>query len=230
MELAARAESIRNDSDALADAAAGHLDVTIPSCPDWTMQDLVQHVHQVQRSWYRIISERLTEPDWADDPQPTGDELIDELRANAHRFADLLARTDPDTPCWTWGPTQTAGFHQRFQVQETALHRWDAQDAVGDAEPIGTEGAADAIVMFAELLPMAVPDPAHGFDVEIVDDPAGTRVVPVLHAPGRPVAGTLRGRASDLLLVLWKRTPVASVEATGDVDAIRATLEAVNFG
>jgi uncharacterized protein (TIGR03083 family) len=194
------------------------------------MQDLAQHVHQVQRSWYRIIDERLMQPEWADDPQPTGDELIDELRANAHRFADLLARTDPETPCWTWGPTQTAGFHQRFQVQETALHRWDAQDALGDAAPIGTEAAADAIAMYADLLPMLVPESEFAFEVEVVDDPAGTRVVPVLDAPDRPVAGTLHGGASDLLLVLWKRTPVDTVEGTGDIEAIRATLAAISFG
>jgi uncharacterized protein (TIGR03083 family) len=230
MELARRVASIRADSDALADAAGGDLTVPIPSCPEWTMADLVRHVFQVQRSWYRIVDEQIMTPDFVDAPFPDDERLVDAFRDGAHRFANLLARTDPDTPCWTWGTSQTAGFVQRFQVQEAALHRWDAQQAVGGARPLETEGAADAIVLYADLLPMALASPQCAFDIEVVDDPSGPRVVPMLHAPGRPVAGTLRGGASDLLLVLWKRRPVASVETDGDADAIAATLDAANFG
>jgi hypothetical protein len=46
----------------------------------------------------------------------------------------------------------------------------------------------------------------------------------------RPIAGTLRGPASDLLLVLWKRRPVATVEVEGDGPAIQATIDGADFG
>jgi uncharacterized protein (TIGR03083 family) len=160
---------------------------------------------------------------------PARDALVEEFRAHSHRFADLLAHTDPESPCWTWGPSQTAGFVQRFQVQEAALHRWDAENAVGDPAPLGTEGAADAIVLFADILPMGLPDPEHAFDVEIVDHPDGRRTIEMLRKPGRPVAGTLRGPASDLLLVLWQRRPVTTVEVDGDGAAIQATIDAADF-
>ena len=64
----------------------------------------------------------------------------------------------------------------------------------------------------------------HGFDV-VIDD-AGGRTVPLLHGPDRPVAGALHGSASDLLLVLWRRLPLAAVEVSGDGDAIAATIAA----
>jgi hypothetical protein len=116
---------------------------------------------------------------------------------------------------------------QRLQVQEAALHRWDAQDAVGSAAPLDPDAAADAVELFADLLPLVTAAPPHSFTVEIAD--AGGRRVPMLDAAGRPEAGTLRGPASDLLLVLWRRIPLTTVAVDGDIDAITATLLAADF-
>jgi hypothetical protein len=45
---------------------------------------------------------------------------------------------------------------------------------------------------------------------------------------GKP-AGTLRGPASDLLLVLWKRVPLSTVTVDGDEAAVQASLDAMHF-
>src|SRR3954454_6685615 len=131
MELSRRTEVIRRESDTLADVARGHFDVAIPTCPAWTMRDLVRHVFDVRRGWDHIVRAGLLEPSFPGQLDVPDDELLDEFVKNAHTFADLLEETDPDKPCWTWGPTNTAGFVQHFQVQETALHRWDGQHAIG---------------------------------------------------------------------------------------------------
>src|SRR6185295_3922292 len=133
--------------------------------------DLVRHVLQVHRSWCRIVGEGLTEPDWSEEPMPDDADLVPAFLAGAARFTDILGATDPAKPCWTWGPEQNAGFVQRFQVQEAALHRRDAQEAVGDAGPIATDGAADAIELVNLLLPAVTPGMCAAFRVIATDAP-----------------------------------------------------------
>ena len=226
MHLSRRVELIELDSAALADAAEQDLAAVIPSCPGWTMADLVRHVLQVHRSWCRIVAEGRTEPDWSEAPMPPDVELVAEFRANAARFAAVLGATDPEAPCWTWGPEQNAGFVQRFQVQEAALHRWDAESAVGAPRPIAPDGAADAIALDNTLLADAARGAEAGFEVVTPDTPFG---MTISASPDLPVVGSLRGTASDLLLVLWKRLPLGSVEVTGDADAIAAAIAAIDI-
>lgn len=169
MDLSRRVELIGQDSAALADAADGNLGVAIPTCPEWDMAGLVRHILAVHRSWCRIVGDGLMEPDWSKEPMPPDDTLVAEFRAQTTRFADVLGATDPAKPCWTWGPEQNAGFVQRFQVQEAALHRRDAQQAVGDATPIAADGAADAIELDELLFPLAAPGMRAAFQVVATD-------------------------------------------------------------
>jgi uncharacterized protein (TIGR03083 family) len=226
MDLARRVELIKLDSAALADAADTDLRVRIRTCPEWDMAALVRHILQVHRSWCLIVDEGRMAPDWSEAPMPPDAELVAEFRANAIRFADVLGATDPAKPCWTWGPEQNAGFVQRFQVQEVALHRRDAEQAVGKAEPIAADGAADAIELVNLLLPAAAPGMRSAFRVTATDAPLD---VTIRARPDLPVVGALRGGASDLLLILWKRLPIEAVEATGDVDLIAAAIAAIDI-
>ena len=171
MDLARRVELIKLDSAALADAADTDLRVRIPTCPEWDMAALVRHILQVHRSWCLIVDEGRMAPDWSEAPMPPDAELVAEFRTNAIRFADVLGATDPAKQCWTWGPEQNAGFVQRFQVQEVALHRRDAEQAVGKAEPIAADGAADAIELVNLLLPAAAPGMRSAFRVTATDAP-----------------------------------------------------------
>jgi uncharacterized protein (TIGR03083 family) len=226
MDLARRAELIRQDSAALADAAEADLTAPIPSCPDWAMGDLVRHVLQVHRSWGRIVGEGLMEPKWSEAPMPPDDQLVAEFRANSIWFADVLGATDPDQPCWTWGPTHDAAFVQRFQVQEVALHRYDAEAAVGTPGPIAADGAADAIELDSRLLPAAAAGATSAFTLIATDAPLE---ITMTAKPDLPVVGTLRGGAGDLLLVLWERLPLDAVDVTGDRDAIADAIAAVDI-
>lgn len=226
MDLARRVELITLDSTALAAAATRDLTARIPACPDWSTADLVRHVFQVHRSWCRIVAEGIMEPDWVDAPFPTDDVLVAEFLANARHFADVLGATDPAKPCWTWGPQQNAGFVQRFQVQEAALHRWDAECAVGEPGPIAADGAADAILLFGELFPAFAPSAPAAFSVVATDAPIE---VEMRAGSELPVAGSARGPAGDLLLVLWRRLPLDAVETTGDADAIAAAISALHL-
>src|SRR5262245_2392563 len=190
------------------------------------MADLVRHVLQVHRSWCRIVAEGITEPDWVDAPFPPDADLVREFVANAVRFAEVLGATDPGKPCWTWGPEQNAGFVQRFQVQEAALHRWDAQQAVGTPEPIAPDGAADSLAQLEGIVPSAAPGTTVAYTLAATDAPLE---VTLRATDDAPVVGALRGTASDLLLVYWRRIPVDRVDGSGDVAAVAAAIASADL-
>src|SRR3712207_1775237 len=69
-------------------------------------------------------------------------------RATTHQLT--LARTrhrsmQQTQPVWTWSPERTTGFWLRMQTIEAAVHRWDAENAIGAGQPIDAELAADAV-------------------------------------------------------------------------------------
>ena len=45
-------------------AAESGLDLPIPSCPGWTMADLVWHLGEVHAFWGQVVAGKLT--DWRD--------------------------------------------------------------------------------------------------------------------------------------------------------------------
>ena len=126
-----------------------------------------------------------------------------------------------------------AAFWPRRMALETAVHRWDAQAAHGRADDVAPDVAADGV---DEVL--AVHRPADWDDEPVTADgvvavrltdtgqehvvrvaPSGISVVDA--APD----AVLAGRASDVLLALWGRRPLAPL-VTGDaslVDALRTS-------
>jgi uncharacterized protein (TIGR03083 family) len=226
VDLSRRVELIARDSRALAAAAERDLSARIRSCPDWSMADLVRHVLQVHRSWSRIVDEGITEPAWSEEPMPDDADLVATFLTNARHFAGVLGRTDPETPCWTWAPEQNAGFVQRFQVQEAALHRWDAQEALGPPDPIAADGAADALLQLAGIVPVVSPRATTAFTMVATDAPVDVTLRP---NPDAPVVGGLQGTASDLLLAYWRRIPLDSLTVTGDAAAVAAAIAAAEL-
>jgi len=235
-------DAITAESAALADAAeqAG-LDAAVPSCPDWTVADLVTHIGNVQR-WARItVEQRATERiQWRSvPPPPPAAEILEWFRAQTPALIATLAATDPATPVWSWTSDHTAGFWYRRQANEVAVHRWDAQLAVGAPTEIDAVLAADgvdecigmAVFRSRELLTgngetvhLHCTDIGPGISTGIgpgtgggewlvaltVDGPVIERV----HAKGDVAA---RGTASNLDLFVWGRVPVADLEVFGDV-------------
>jgi uncharacterized protein (TIGR03083 family) len=81
----------------------------------------------------------------------------------AERFAIILQAANPDEHVWTWAPSQqTAGFVVRHQVQEAAVHHWDAAHATGAEMQIAPAVAEDSIEEFLTFSIASVDYPATG--------------------------------------------------------------------
>ena len=222
---------IETDTLGLADAAADHLDAPVPSCPGWSVGEIVWHVLQVQRFWGTVVAERVQDPgEVAAAVRPADAELVPQLRIGVARLVTALRGAVPDEPVWTWAPRRDAAFVVRHQVQEAAVHRWDAEQAVGIDLPLDAAAATDAIEEFLEFSsPLRVEDatPAGG-GLELVATDTGVRWAvqedPLGAVRWRRLEGgasaspntVVRATASDLLLFLYRRRPAAALPITGE--------------
>jgi uncharacterized protein (TIGR03083 family) len=220
---------IEVDSAGLADAAAGNLDAPVEYCPGWLVADLVWHLRGVHHFWAEIVARSLTDPhDVKRFERPDDAQLVGDFRDGAERLVSVLRTADPAAPVWTWAPQRDAGFVIRHQVQETSVHRWDAEHAARNRFSIDLPTAVDSIEEFltfstdvsdatplGEALLLAATDADAAWIVE--DGP--NRAVRWRRGQAESPGAELRANASDLLLWLYGRAePDAMV--TGDTDVL----------
>ena len=138
----------------------------VPTCPGWSLSDLLLHLGCVHRYVIHIIENRLTvppdpsdraflrlpsdrrgwpAPEQAPNGGPVPTSLIDWFADGAATLESLFDSRDLEERVWTWSPEQTVGFWARMQTIEAAIHRWDAENALDAAQPIDGDLAADAI-------------------------------------------------------------------------------------
>jgi len=223
-------------------ATSGPLDAPVAGCPGWDVRELVVHLGSVHQ-WARTAAATAAEPaggDWFVAP-PGVDEGAEGLAAwygaAAQSLVDTLAGLDPGAPTWHMFPAEpVVGVWLRRQAQETSLHRWDAESAVGEPGPIDRVLAADGIdEYFGMMLARRVARdgitlPASSLHVHCTDTAGEWTVQDVDGALActrehRKGDAALRGGAQDLLLALWGRpVPDGVVDVVGDADAAAAWL------
>jgi uncharacterized protein (TIGR03083 family) len=199
------------------------LDARVPGCPDWALRDLAWHLGNVQRFWAGIVRAGADVQPVFPDEQPPPSASFDaapRMRASTADLLDALATTDPATPAWVWWRDgRTVGAIARHQVQEAAVHRWDAQSARGNPEPIASDVADDGIdefVWLARQLREPVP-------ILFVATDSG-RSFPV--SDSAP-AVTVSGRASDLVLCCYRRIPASALTVDGNAAVLDAFLQPI---
>lgn len=223
--------ALQRDAGAFADSCAvAGLDASVPTCPNWRVADLVWHVIGVHEFWGKVVAERWSEPAAAMAPpeRPADAELPARSRAAAGAMIEALRATDDDIVVWNWsGTDQNAAWVLRRMAHEMAMHRADADAAA--ARPLSIEPtlASDGIDEFLNRFlwwvkpdaePVAGSVHIHCTDVKgewtIRETESGFDVT-AEHAKGDCA---LRGPASDLLLALWRRVPLSTVDVVGDAD------------
>jgi uncharacterized protein (TIGR03083 family) len=225
--------AIRRDSEALADAAEDHLHLRVPACPDWSVADLVWHTGEVHHFWASVAEGLLQDRDGVSPvSRPPDPDLISWFRQKSRFLADVLERTDPSTSVWTWAAQKNVAFIRRRMAHETAVHRWDAQAASGATTAIGPQLAVDGIDEFLDVHMTEGGDFREGKEtvhLHCTDAPGewvariaeGRLDVSKEHAKG-DVA--VRGMASDILLLLWRRIQPGDVDVVGDEVTLKRFL------
>lgn len=216
-------------------AASGDLDAPVPSCPRWSLQKLVGHLGWV----YNWVSEHIeqrsaTMLNREDVPRPPRDEAVVSWYAEAHaRVLDALRDVEPAEEVWSWAGINTGAFWHKRLAHESLIHRWDAENTVGEPGRIDDDLGADGVDELMEVIwpfeARSTEDPLpegslhlHRTDGDgewlcrIVD---GRFVAERIHARG-DVA--VRGTGADLDLVLWRRIEPDGVELFGDADVLAA--------
>ena len=232
------AVALRSGGAALADAARANLDAEVPSCPGWTVRDLLVHTANVYKHKYEIVKDLLTErhEETPETPPEDGEKLVEWFEGWLAKLAGTLAESDPEAHAWNWSEgEQVVSFWHRRMAQETAIHRWDAQNAVGEPVPVEPELAADGIdeILYAFMEGDRSVPPEGSVHVHCTDTgletggewfvtmSVGKALVTRQHEKGDCA---LRGSASDLLLALWGRIPLDEVELLGDRGAAEALI------
>jgi uncharacterized protein (TIGR03083 family) len=155
--------AITEHSAGLAAAAEGNLGAVVEHCPGWTVADLVWHVALVHHFWGTIVAEQLSDPpgDDTEPPRVPDDQLIARFRSGADWMVSVLESADPGAHVWTWAPArQDVAFVIRHQVQEAAVHHFDAVRAAAGSLTIAAPVAADAIDEFLTFSVSSEDDPA----------------------------------------------------------------------
>ena len=233
-ELEAEAGKI---ADAVHDADPA---LRVPTCPEWTLADLVAHVGTGHRWAATMVERRVTEAvrrgeiDDIDVP-PDPEARTAWLHAGADRLAAAIRDAGPQAAVWTWSTDQTVGFWARRILHDTLVHRFDAEIAVDRAVVVAPDLAADSV---SDLLDVFAIRSAHEADSGVRGDgetlhfhatdaglgeagewlvrrtPAG---IGWEHGHGKGDVA-VRGPAADLILVLSRRAAPDSraLEVFGD--------------
>jgi uncharacterized protein (TIGR03083 family) len=244
MDYLEHCAAVEREVGAMVEAvASGSADASTPTCPGWTVTDLVHHVGGFTGFWAHVLCEGTDRPNTPFPDMPSGAAIAGWYAAVAADLVRELAATAADQPVWTWVPDrQNAAFVARRCAHELAIHRCDAQAARGTMQPIEGELAADGI---EEIFVMIDAFAARGEEAG-----RGTGETLHLHATDReakwlvrltPVglqierddtSGdlALRGAVSDLELLLYERPTIGTVERLGDPTVLDAWYRAFHFG
>jgi uncharacterized protein (TIGR03083 family) len=217
-------DALDRDSAAFVEACeVAGLTTPVAACPGWTVADLLWHLIEVHDFWRTVVAEQLVGPEsYTQPPRPVAEGLVGMFRHGRVDLLATLASADPDAAVWTWSADHSVAFVIRRMAQETAVHLSDAADAAGISNPLDAALASDGIdEFFTHYLvgPQDPTDPVGGsVHVHCGDVPGewtirlddGEFVVTREHAKGDCA---IRGRASDILLALWRRAPLTACDS-----------------
>ncbi|GIG64962.1 maleylpyruvate isomerase family mycothiol-dependent enzyme [Phytomonospora endophytica] len=233
MQSSAHLAALAVDYALLRSHAESGPDRRVPTCPDWTLDELLRHVAVVYLHKVTAMRAGAMPTEW---PPPLGHEETPALldRAFGELRAEFDAR-DPADETHTWyDPDQTVGFWIRRMALETAVHRADAELATGvPVTSVGAELAADGVDEVLDIMLAWGSVKYREFrdeDLPTIELRAGGRswfVRPttkgvVIDAEGE-AATIIQAEPSDLLYWLWRRAGDDVLTVTGDPNGV-ATL------
>jgi uncharacterized protein (TIGR03083 family) len=195
--------------------------LTVPTCPEWQVRDLVGHLGQAPRWASGIVRTRQADgyPDpLAAEPGPPG-EWAAWLDEGVQDLVDAIAGTGPDTPVWTLVGERPAAFWLRRMLCDLTVHRADAARTAGTPYEVDPGLAAEVITEGLEFLAGIEACPADGVTLSLMSEAGESWLIPggqTFTGAGTDADVVVTGPARDLMLMLTRRIPVDDVKVTGD--------------
>lgn len=223
-------EHFDRETDAFVAAAEGKLDRAVPSCPGWTVAKLANHVWGVINFWPHVVLHDVQDPSEIPPlrPKPSRDDLLPAIRRDKDQAIGLLRHTNLSAPMWNWSNNKTVSFVPRRLANEMSIHRWDVENAADAATPIPEDLARDGVDEFIDVFigsgwPTFRKGKTFGGETIKIEQLAPHRDWTIqLKGRSALVAGdaeapdlTVRGRASDLVLMFWRRGGRDRIELEG---------------
>lgn len=216
-------------------------DAPVPTCPEWTLAELVDHIGQTQHWVASIVADRVPDPSKLPTdvpPLPDDRDAWDAWLADgASRVAAACSDEAFDEPVWNPAGDASSGtrFWLRRVLAETVIHRADAAAAAGVPYELDAALAADVITDHLAMITSPgwtamVPESAeamrgdgqtlhlHATDVPGSGDwiiERGPDAATWRHGTLPDATITVTGPATLLLLVLTRRRPVDAALTEG---------------
>jgi uncharacterized protein (TIGR03083 family) len=224
----------------------GVVTAAVPSCPDWTVGDLVRHLGAVYHRTRMNAGSAGVDDNWGpvvvpdEAPEPDGEGVVRWFADELSQVTAFLEELDPDLPTWNWAPqARVAGFWHRRMAHETAIHRWDAQLATRLPEPLESKLAGDTVAEALDTYlaagrrrsPADATGIAHLTATDLGQEwyvrlrGAGIALLDtdtLLDDDAHPARAAASGTASDLALALWGRVAFDVLETAGDIALLEA--------
>jgi uncharacterized protein (TIGR03083 family) len=252
-------DEIVGQTDLLRDVLRGaDLSVTVPTCPDWTLGQLVRHIGGNHRALETAVRTGTAVQDPGrqvpDAAGPAGDDppALDAWLADAtSRLAGTLRDAGPAVEAQVWVFRRSTAFWARRAANDLVVHRADAAGTVRAGYAVAPDLAADAVDELLEL----ISDPLVAGSSPRLAELRGaggsihlhaTDTEPDLEAEWLIELGAdgftwrrghakatvaLRGPLADVMRVFWRRLPAGSerVEVLGDAALLDFWLERVSL-
>jgi uncharacterized protein (TIGR03083 family) len=214
-------------------AASADLAAPVPSCPGWTVGDVVGHVAGVYLHKVACMQLGAHPEDWP--PADTGEAPVELLDRAYVELSAEFAKRPAASPAFTWfGPDQTVGFWIRRMAQETVIHRVDAELGAGMAiatipDDLALDGIDELVHAFLEYGSTAWPEEfdllseANGRGVRVTSRGQSWVIRPTptgIETKADDIAAEVSGEPSAVLLWLWNRAGDGAVSIDGDAGTV----------
>ncbi len=210
-----RINRVRADGQLLLEAAYTDLNAQVPACEAWRNEDLLSHMALVWNAIASQVEQPSKEPiRWQDLPNQTPAVALENL-------ISVLTKADPKTPLQRDDHT-VASLLRRVQ-HETAIHRVDAEQAIGSQTSVQAHDGIDGVdELYAELLAKRETDLPDGslhlhqvdgdgeFMLAVVD-----QKIEVTHKHAKGDAA-IRATGEELFLCVWGRRSLEGLTLFGD--------------
>jgi uncharacterized protein (TIGR03083 family) len=150
MPASVHLEAISTEGRRLLNFARRDLERVVPQYPTWTLRGLVTHTASIHARTIAVCSslpqDRIPAPEL-----PPGRGPLAWYAETLSAMVAAFRSADPHAEVWFFTADRTIGAWERRMLIETGVHRWDAQQALEDPDPLLPVVAESGLDEFGDM-------------------------------------------------------------------------------